>query len=249
MRLVVYDLEQLTLKQMTEAGAALRRLGHGAGSMEEAAQRVVLLLRERFGGGSGDRSACVLARFYKTHPFGELEPELRDFAQELLPDAALHPGTRCMTLLATAGEREEWNSRHASARHRAIPLPSEETVERLPMIARLLAQLGVQASALVEPDPALLLDLQQHTFNVFHVPEALGSPYIPAQEEFVVPYGVRSALGFGGVLPPGELFAAILFTRVPVSRETAELFQPLALAAKLAVLPFSAGPVFAPRQK
>lgn len=67
---------------------------------------------------------------------------------------------------------------------------------------------------------------------------------MPAQEGFVLPYGVRSVLGFGGLLPGGDLFVVILFSRVPISREVADLFRPLALSAKLAVLPFTAGPIF-----
>ncbi|MGE5296319.1 MAG: hypothetical protein ACM3VT_15965, partial [Solirubrobacterales bacterium] len=70
------------------------------------------------------------------------------------------------------------------------------------------------------------------TFNVFHVPEAVGSPDIPEQAEFVIPHGVRSVLGFGGMLPGRDLFAVILFSQVPIPRSTAELFRPLALCVK-----------------
>ena len=62
----------------------------------------------------------------------------------------------------------------------------------------------------------------------------------------MVPFGIESGLGFGGVLPTGDLFAVCLFSRVPISRTTAELFRPLALHVKLAVLPFDGGPVFTP---
>jgi hypothetical protein len=67
--------------------------------------------------------------------------------------------------------------------------------------------------------------------------------YIPAQE-FGVPYCVRSVVGFGGFLPPGELFAVVLFSRVPVSRDTAALFRALALRVRLAFLPFSITRIF-----
>jgi hypothetical protein len=77
---------------------------------------------------------------------------------------------------------------------------------------------------------------------VFHVAEALGSPFVPAQDPFVKRHGVRSVLGFGGMLPTGDLFTVILFTRVPVPRATAELFKPLALSTKLAILPFVGNP-------
>jgi hypothetical protein len=112
------------------------------------------------------------------------------------------------------------------------------------MIAQLIRQLGLEVGSVLQPDPAVVADLQQRTFNVFHVPDATGSPYVPAQDDFVIRFGVRSVLGFGGVLPRGDLFAVILFARVPLPRETAELFKPLALSAKLAILPFANGPFF-----
>lgn len=242
----MYDLAHLTLGEMTRCGMALRALGRDAGSMEEAARRVVQYLYAELGAGDGQTRGSLLVRFYKTHRFGQLEPELQTFAAELLRGEQPTASMLCLTLLATVGDETAWNDRHRSSGHRAIPLPSPAAVARLPMVARLVSQMGLEVGSLLEPDPALILDLQQRTFGVFHVPEALGSPYIPAQQAFVVPYSVQSALGFGGVLPTGDLFSVILFCRVPVTREVADLFAPLALSAKLAVLPYSRGPVFAP---
>lgn len=213
--------------------------------MEEVAGRVASYFYDELRDGEGER-ATVLSRFYKTHPFGSLDPELQAFARASA-GGDLDPETRCLTLLATVGDEEEWCSRHRSRGHRAIPLPSAEAVDQAPMIARLVRQLGMDVSFVVRPAPDLLMDRHQHSFNVFFVPEAAGSPYIPAQEEFVVPYGVRSVVGFGGLLPNGDLYSVILFVRVPVPRPAAEMFQPLALATKLAILPFVRGPVFAPQ--
>jgi hypothetical protein len=122
-------------------------------------------------------------------------------------------------------------------------------VARLPMIAQLVHQLGLDAGAVLRPDPALLVDLEQKTYNVFHVPEARGSLHVPDQDDFVVPWGVRSVVGFGGVLTSGNFFAVILFSTIPVPRATADLFRPLALSAKLAVLPFVGKTVFNPRDQ
>jgi two-component system NtrC family sensor kinase len=72
----------------------------------------------------------------------------------------------------------------------------------------------------------------------------LGSEYVPAQESFVVPYKVRSVLGMGGLLPSGEFFVTIMFSKVRIARETAAMFRTLALSMKLALLPFSGGRVF-----
>jgi hypothetical protein len=230
---------------MALCSGRLRRAGEGAESLEEAAERVLRLLYEELGDAEGRQRACVLVRFYKTHPYAELEPGLQDFAREILGGANLPDETRCLTLVSTIGDEPSWCSRHSSVAHKAIPLPSREAVERSPMISQLVLQLGIDIATVVRPDPAILLDHHQHNFNVFHVSEAAGSPYIPAQQEFVVPYGVRSVVGFGGLLPSGDLYAVILFTRVPVSRETAEMFKPLALAVKLAILSFISGPLFA----
>jgi hypothetical protein len=241
----MYDLANFTLKDMTQCGADLRKMGVGAHSMEEAAQQVIRYLYERLMDQASNQPGCALVRLFKTHAYGELEPALSQAARGVLGEQLLTPKTRCLTLLATAGEQPEWNSRHTSVGHKAIPLPSTQMVAQFPMISRLLSQFGPDIGVLLQPDPALLLDMAQTSFNVFHVPEAVGSPYIPAQQEFVIPRGVKSVLGFGGVLPSGDVFAIIMFSKVPISRATADLFKPLSLSAKMALLPFSGSKIFA----
>lgn len=243
-RAPVYNLSRMTLKDMTQCGAALRRLGAGAQSMEEAASRTVRFLYDSLVGSEAGERACLLVRCFKTHPFGELPTPLRQLAAGALDAEPASPTMQCLTLLGTAGDSPEWNSRRASAGHQVIPLPSASGVSRIPMIAQLIKQLGLEVSSVLKPDPKLVVDLQQKSFNVFYVPTAQGSPYIPAQEDFVIPLGVQSVLGFGGVLPRGDLFAVIMFARVPLPPETAELFKPLALSVKLAILPFANGPLF-----
>ncbi len=234
----MYNVGRFNLVGMTECGAALRRLGSGSKSMEETANRIVKYLHENFTDGSEGKSAFALARFFKTHPSAELEPTLQDFASKLVKAPTISPSTLCLTLLATAGDKPEWNDRRQSNGHQAIPLLSEQMVASVPMISNLIRQFGVQVSTVLKPDPKLIMDLTQKTFNVFHVPEAPGSPFIPSQNEFVIPCGIKSVLGFGGMLPSGNLFAVILFSKAPISSEMAELFKPLALSVKMAVLPY-----------
>jgi hypothetical protein len=242
----MYDITRFGLKEMTGCGAALRDLGHGAGCMEEVATRIVRHLYDGVTSGATGRRAFALVRFYKTHDYEALEPPLRLFAERILKGMAPPPGMKCLTLLASAGDEPEWNSRTGSRGHQAIPLPSAAVVSELPMIAQLVRQFGLDISDLVQPSPALLVTFGQRSFNVFHVAEAEGSAHVPAQNEFVRPYGIKSVLGFGGILPSGDLFALIVFSRIPIARETATLFQTVALSVKLAVLPFQGGPVFRP---
>ena len=81
------------------------------------------------------------------------------------------------------------------------------------------------------------VDWTERTLDVFHVAEAKGSFFVPAQEEFVIHFDIESVLGFGGVLPSKEFFTVTLFSKQKISRETAELFKPLATSVKLALLP------------
>jgi hypothetical protein len=239
------DLATFSLADVVRFSSELRVSSAGAGSMEEAAARIVSRLYDSLLDGNTGGPAIALIRLFKTHPYGALEPDQQRFADRLLGAHEARPEMRCLTLLATRGQEPEWNDRHSSRGHAAIPLPSEKIVENAPMIAQLIAQLGVDISALLRPEPAMIVDLAQKSYNVFHVAEAKGSPYIPAQSEFVIPFGIRSVLGFGGMLPSGNLFATIMFTKTPVPRETADLFANVALAVKLAILPFDGGATFA----
>lgn len=237
----MFDLRTFNLRDMSKLGSTLRRLGDGTETMEEVADRVVRTLYENLGDATGVRS-CALVRFFKTHPYSALDAGLRDFADGMLPDGP-KPGLRCLTLLATAGDEIAWNSREKSVAHRAIPLVGPESLSNAPMISSLLQQLGVGLETFLHSESGLMVEAEQSSFNVFYVPDARQSDHIPAQEEFVHPAGVRSVLGFGGMLPRGDIFAVILFSKVPIPRETAEMFRTLALNVKTAVLPFD-GAVF-----
>jgi hypothetical protein len=240
----MYDLTSFGLPEMIESGKELRRTATGARSMRDAASRVVDLLYDCFRMGGTGGSCCALVRCFKTHPLGGLPVEIQGVAGAMLADADPPSSMRCLVLLATRGDKPEWNSPATSAAHRVIPLPSTRIVEQAPMIARLIVQMGLEIKDVVHPAPGFLLDSERQPFQVFHVEEAAGSEYVPAQETFVVPYRVRSVVGFGGILPTGELFAVVMFSKVPVSRETAALFRTLALSVKLAFLPFSGQRVF-----
>ncbi|MGB3654153.1 MAG: ATP-binding protein, partial [Rivularia sp. (in: cyanobacteria)] len=145
---------------------------------------------------------------------------------------------KCLTLLATAGELPEWNSRYKSVGHKAIPLVNEDTIHRIPMISQLVKQLGLNPGMVLQPDPNLSIDLEQRMYNVFYIPDALNSLYIPSQTSFVIPFGVKSVVGFVGLLPSGDMFAVLMFLRVTVPQTIVELIRPLALNVKTAILPF-----------
>jgi len=240
----MHDLTQFSVADMATCSSALRRMGRDAHTMEDVAGRVVEYLYGQISGEPGQGSPFALVRLFKTHPYGELDAELQTFARDLLGHEP-QPSTKCLTLLATAGAKPEWRSRTLSVGHKAIPLASTEGVARIPMIANLVHQFGLEVSQVIDPDPSLLADLSQESFNVFHVAEAVGNATIPAQQEFIIPEGIRSCLGFGSTLPHGDLFAVIIFSRLPISSNTASLFKSLSLSVRIALLPFESK-VFAP---
>lgn len=109
------------------------------------------------------------------------------------------------------------------------------------MIAQLIREMGLEISDILSPGKELIEESQGKTYNVFHVEQALGSPYIPAQEDFVKRYGVRSVLGFGGLVGAGDFFAVIMFSRGPISRESAARFRKIALDVKAVMHPLVLG--------
>jgi len=232
------NIADFTLKDMVDFSSALRQMGSGAASMEEVADKIVHYLYENLVDKKTGEKSCVLVRLFKTHPYGELDEDLEEFARNILKTSPESPAMKCLILLASAGTQPEWNSRKQSRGHKAIPLPSEYFVRAFPMISQMIQQMGLEITTILQPDPAVVMDMTQKTYNVFHIPEATGNKYIPAQDDFVVPFGVRSVIGFGGILPSGNLFVIIMFSKVPIPRQTADMFRSLALSVKVAILPF-----------
>ncbi len=236
---MTFDLGNFSLVDMLQCGRGIRRAAAGAVSFEEAADAVIAYLYAELESHGAAATRPALVRFYKTRKFAELDPSLKAFALTQMGAATAPPDMRCLTLLATAGQEPEWCDPRRSVNHRTIPLPSEGVVEQAPMIARLIRELGMEISEVVSPDPALASERAGRTYDVFHIAEAAGSPFIPAQAEFVERYGIRSVVGFGGSLADGEFFAIILFARGAVPEHSAARFRNIALDIKATLHPFS----------
>lgn len=241
--MAMYDLTRFSLKDMTACGAALRQMGADAGSMEEVADRIVHYFYDSLVDGAG-RRAGVMVRFFLTVPYRELPNDLRQEADRFLDPSVSTRTLKCQTLLATMGENPDWRRRQDSRSYQAQPL-TPEIVDVTPMLGPVSEMFGIALKQAIAPDPELLLDVEDDSYNIFHVPEAPGSPYVPAQKDFVIPYDIRSVLGFYGMLPSGNLFTLILFARAPIARQVTEYFRPLALSVKMALLPFDGVRTFA----
>ncbi|MGO9055951.1 MAG: hypothetical protein ACLQU2_00970 [Candidatus Binataceae bacterium] len=240
-----HDLTRFTLADMVRCGASLRLLAAESTSMEEAARKVTRYLYDNFRDKASNQRSCVLVRLFKTHAYGKLTEDLREFAASRASSASPTEDTKCLILMATAGDDPLWNSRHTSKAHKSIALLSEDLLEQFPMIVHLIQDLRLSTAEVVRAQPELIKDLERKKFGIFYVPSATNSEIIPAQKEFVAPYGIASVLGFGGMLPGGDIFAAIVFSRVPIRPATAEMFRTIALNLKLGLLALLDRPVFA----
>jgi hypothetical protein len=225
-----FDLSRFEMTTLSQCAEALRRAASEARSLEAAGSAVCRMLYDDLRAADGAR-ACALVRCYKTHPYGDLPADVQRFARRAFGAVAFSPpdpAMKCLTLLATAGDQPEWNDRARSRSHQAIPMPTPQIVERAPMIAQLIRELGFDIAQVIRPGRGVVRELAGRDYGVFFVQEAAGNPYIPAQDDFVAPYGIRSVLGFGGALPNGELMAIILFCRMRIEADVADRFRTLA---------------------
>ena len=220
---------------MLRCSRGLREAASHANTFDEAATAFTGFLYSGFADSATKEPQCALVRFYKTTSFGELDQSRQEFARNKVSTEYLRDDTRVLTLVATTGVQPEWCDPRRSVAHQAIPLPSVEIVEQAPMIAGLIKALGLEIADIVTPSVSLLRDAAGKSYNVFYVGRALGSPLIPAQTEFVRPYGIKSVIGFGGILPTGEFFAIVMFSRVSVPEEVATRFRNVALDIKAAL--------------
>lgn len=208
----------------------LQKAVHGAATLEHAAQRYVETVYAALEG------SLALLRLFVTVPYRELPAGNRAFVDALVAGAgardALGEDTLVLSLLGTAGVEPAWCDRRQSSGHVGIPLLSQEFVAEIPMIARMLKQLGVTLDWLDSHDEAVVGKTFGIQSGVFYVPEAAtavdgrGRKIISAQD-FVARYGIETVYGLGGGYVETPVFAAIIgFCRERVEREQVERLRP-----------------------
>ena len=240
----MYDLTEFNIRDLSECGFMVRQLGKEAQSMEAASKIIIKYLYDNLVNCQTQERTCVLIRLFKTHSYGKLTPELQKYVQRTLNKTEINHDLKCLTLLATAGEKPEWNYRDKSLGHQAIPLVNEEAISKAPMISQLIKQLGVEPGVFIQPDPDLFVYLEEEIYQIFYVADALYSPYIPAKKSFVAPFNIKSVLGCGGLLPSGDTFVVLMFLKAELPKATLDLLRHLTLNIKMAILPFDNNSIF-----
>ena len=113
-------------------------------SLHELAGRIVRDLNETLRDPDSGESTAALVRFFMTCEYESLDDSLSRFVADRFPDLAPEPETKCLTLMGTVGDEPDWCDIDRSQGHRSVPLISEEWVKQIPMIARPVAELGLE---------------------------------------------------------------------------------------------------------
>lgn len=202
------------------------------GSLEQAAQRCVTAICDQF------RESVALARFYAVIPWGKLPLEARRFATGVAAARGLaeplHDDTKVLALLGTHGELAAWNDRRASRGHLAIPLMSSSFVEEIPMVSRMLKELGFPIEWLTGASKSFTTDMFGRLGGFFFVEDAVtaldhqGRKIIPAQD-FVAKHSIKTVFGTAGMYVRSRMFVTlIVFSREPLERSAMKhRFMPL----------------------
>ena len=199
-------------------------------SLEDAAQELATELHNQF-----DESV-VLVRVYVTAPFDNLPPTNKTFVQNLAESAGaesdLKATTPVLSLIGTYGQEEDWRDRRNSKGHVGIPLISSAFVGAIPMISRLLHELGVPMDWIDTHDTEMIIKTVGREAGLFYVENAAeatdheGRKIIAAQD-FVADYDVKSVFGIGGAYQQGQVFTIVAFCRDLFPKDVAEHFVPL----------------------
>ncbi len=179
----------------------------GLASFEEAAQVVVNTLYREIRQPNGD-PLFAMVRIFRLGSYDDLHPDLKAEADPNIE--------RWMALTATVGVEQDWCDRRLSEDHQLIPADMAAT----PMMRAAFDQIGLTFGKNTLP-PKEDADGYSH---YFHVLEALGSPYIPDQNNFVIPYEIQSVFGFGHVFSNYDSYLCLGFSKTRIIKEEMDKF-------------------------
>lgn len=166
--------------------------------------------------------SAVLFRLFVTVPLAVLGERERSFATELAQARGfadeLNDDTSVVCLLGTRGKEARWNDRHESNHHLAIPLTSASFIQTIPMVSRLMSDMGTGLEWVDKQELRIVVKSFGRMGRVLYVEDAAtartsdGFNIVPDQE-FVAANGIKTIVGLGGAYLNRSIVAALLFTR------------------------------------
>jgi len=186
------------------------------GSFEEAARVCVKAIYDTFRQPDG-HGTFALVRIYRLCRYDELLPELQAIASADVP--------QWMALMGTIGNEPAWCDRRTSQGHKAI----QAVGDRSPMLTAAFEQIGLDkivGAKRASTNSPIMKNADLFT-NYFHVPNAAGSPFIPAQHEFVKPYHIQSVVGLGSAFLSKAIHLTLCFSDIFIDDDVAQKFARL----------------------
>ena len=208
-------------------------------SFQPASQKFIDILYEDL------IASAVLFRVFATIELEKLPAKEKDYVLDLarvrgfLPE--LRPETQVVTLLGTRGKRPQWNHRLRSERHLAIPLTSASFIKTIPMVSRLMGDMGTGLEWVQKQERNMIVTSMGRMARVLYVEDALetrtgdGFDIIP-DRSFVTENRVRTVLGLGGAYLNGAIVAVVLFTSELVPQDRVEKLMPVMHGFKIATM-------------
>lgn len=211
------SIAKFTYRDILGFQDTLRSALRDSTSLEQAAQRITDTVWETFS------DTAVLTRCFVTVPYQSLPLSDQGFVQRSLKHTgaaeSIPANSIVLSLMGTRGRQPEWNNRKLSRDHLGIPLVSTGFIEEIPMLSRLLQELGVDPGWFhLERGGFTESKLGAGQVGVFFVQDATGAidaqgRLIISAQEFVQEYGVKSVFGLGGVYGDGTVLILLVFTQ------------------------------------
>ena len=240
-----------SLAQLSALREELKTHASPCPTLREAAEACLSRLYEEFTG------ALVLGRVYVTVPYAFLPEREKQFTRRVAAERnvgeKMSDDTTVVALAASRGAKAEWNDPANSRARLAVPLLDASSLERIPLVGRMLGATMTDGPWLKRQETLILTESTGKMSYLLMVKDARteltsdGRKAVPDQA-FVDENNVRTVLALGGRYLNATSLVMVLFTTENLSQEQATKFTTLVNTIKTATMkPVMAGKIlFAP---
>ncbi len=234
------NISSVEITQIVPVVSKVKDRVANSASLEEAAQRMVDMLYNEY------IDSLVLLRLYATVPFGKLPAFNRAFVTQVAQanhiTDQIKDNTMILSLLGTRGAQASWNDRRKSHGHVGIPLASAAFIDQIPMMSRLLKEVGLDLNWIERKDSNMIIEAMGRASGVFYVENAATAVdslkrKIIAAQDFVTANQVKTVFGLAGGYATNPIFITLIaFSRDAMVKSQAALFTPLISNFKAATM-------------
>ncbi len=236
-----------SLAQLSRLRGELQTLASPCPTFREAAEACLDRLYAEFA------EALVLGRVYVTVPYAFLPEREKQFTRRVAAERnvseKLSDDTIVVALAASRGAKPEWSDPANSRGRLAVPLLDASSLERIPLVGRVLGATMSDVPWLKKQETLILKESTGKMSYLLMVKDARteltgdGRKAVPDQA-FVNDNNVRTVLALGGRYLNATSLVMVLFTTEDLTQEQANKFTTLVNTIKAATMkPVMAGKI------